>query len=286
MSALKQSTSIEQLRALIDLLEEIAADWRPLDELSADDARPFSPGDLGIRQTRSTRDPQADEEGCAGGQDGSGPARGSGAADDRHPHPSPASGRHDTQSVSAAGFPTARSGRRFDAPAVSETGRDCYICKKPYSSIHHFYDQLCPACAEENFAARTELADLRGRVALLTGGRVKIGYQAGLKLLRCGARLIVTTRFPRNAAARYARGARLCRLERSPRDLRPRPASHTERRGVLPRSRRDPRPAGLHHQQRVSDRPSPARVLRAHDGGRERGASQYAGSRAPSARRI
>ena len=56
-----------------------------------------------------------------------------------------------------------------------------------------------------NFAKRTELADLRGRVALLTGGRVKIGYQAGLKLLRAGARLIVTTRFPRDSAARYAR---------------------------------------------------------------------------------
>src|SRR5439155_6360088 len=41
-------------------------------------------------------------------------------------------------------------------------------------------------------------------VALLTGGRVKIGYQAGLKLLRCGAHLIMTTRFPRDAAARYA----------------------------------------------------------------------------------
>jgi NAD(P)-dependent dehydrogenase (short-subunit alcohol dehydrogenase family) len=41
-------------------------------------------------------------------------------------------------------------------------------------------------------------------VALLTGARVKIGYQAGLKLLRSGAHLIVTTRFPRNAAARYA----------------------------------------------------------------------------------
>jgi NAD(P)-dependent dehydrogenase (short-subunit alcohol dehydrogenase family) len=41
-------------------------------------------------------------------------------------------------------------------------------------------------------------------VALLTGGRVKIGYQAGLKLLRCGAELIVTTRFPRDSARRYA----------------------------------------------------------------------------------
>jgi NAD(P)-dependent dehydrogenase (short-subunit alcohol dehydrogenase family) len=80
----------------------------------------------------------------------------------------------------------------------------CYVCKTAYSSIHHFYDQLCAPCAELNFAKRTELADLRGRVALVTGGRVKIGYQAGLKLLRCGADLIVTTRFPRDAAARYA----------------------------------------------------------------------------------
>jgi NAD(P)-dependent dehydrogenase (short-subunit alcohol dehydrogenase family) len=82
--------------------------------------------------------------------------------------------------------------------------RFCYICKRSYSAIHHFYDQLCPSCAELNFRKRTELADLNGRVALLTGGRVKIGYQAGIKLLRSGAQLIVTTRFPRDAAARYA----------------------------------------------------------------------------------
>ena len=80
----------------------------------------------------------------------------------------------------------------------------CYVCKEKYSAIHHFYDQMCPACAEFNFHKRTELADLHGRVALLTGGRVKIGYQAGLKLLRAGAHLVVTTRFPRDAAKRYA----------------------------------------------------------------------------------
>ena len=92
-----------------------------------------------------------------------------------------------------------------EAPA-RELGESqhCYVCKQHYVQVHHFYDQLCPSCAEFNFAKRTELADLRGRVALLTGGRVKIGYQAGLKLLRCGARLIVTTRFPRDSAARYA----------------------------------------------------------------------------------
>jgi NAD(P)-dependent dehydrogenase (short-subunit alcohol dehydrogenase family) len=82
--------------------------------------------------------------------------------------------------------------------------QNCYICKRDYSQIHHFYDQLCPACAEPNYRKRTELADLSGRVALLTGGRVKIGYQAGIKLLRAGAQLIVTTRFPRDSAMRYA----------------------------------------------------------------------------------
>ena len=80
----------------------------------------------------------------------------------------------------------------------------CYVCKQPYHGLHHFYDQLCPACGDFNFAKRTETADLSGRVALLTGGRVKIGYQAGIKLLRAGCHLIVTTRFPRDSAARYA----------------------------------------------------------------------------------
>ena len=80
----------------------------------------------------------------------------------------------------------------------------CYVCKRKYTKIHSFYDQLCPPCADFNYAKRSELADLRGRVALLTGGRVKIGYQAGIKLLRAGAQLIVTTRFPRDAAQRYA----------------------------------------------------------------------------------
>jgi NAD(P)-dependent dehydrogenase (short-subunit alcohol dehydrogenase family) len=98
--------------------------------------------------------------------------------------------------------PEAEAGR--EAVRVAVADRHCYVCKGQYSDLHHFYDQLCPPCADLNFQKRTELADLRGRVALLTGGRVKIGYQAGLKLLRCGAHLIVTTRFPRDAATRYA----------------------------------------------------------------------------------
>ncbi len=107
-------------------------------------------------------------------------------------------------------FPTVSVADGFDAQDVhgrqaqSRERQHCYVCKQKYTLIHHFYDQLCPSCAELNFRKRTEMADLSGRVALLSGGRVKIGYQAGLKLLRCGAHLIVTTRFPRDAANRYA----------------------------------------------------------------------------------
>jgi NAD(P)-dependent dehydrogenase (short-subunit alcohol dehydrogenase family) len=89
-------------------------------------------------------------------------------------------------------------------PTDTDDRHHCYVCKQRYVELHHFYDQLCPPCAALNFAKRTETADLRGRVALLTGGRVKIGYQAGIKLLRAGATLVVTTRFPRDAALRYA----------------------------------------------------------------------------------
>ena len=91
-----------------------------------------------------------------------------------------------------------------DVPRETREAQHCYVCKRPYTRLHHFYDQMCPECADFNFGKRTETADLRGRVALLTGGRVKIGYQAGIKLLRAGCKLIVTTRFPRDSAARYA----------------------------------------------------------------------------------
>jgi NAD(P)-dependent dehydrogenase (short-subunit alcohol dehydrogenase family) len=148
----------------------------------------------------------------------------------------------DDRVLATAGIRTLHRGRGFTTPNVfpPEDGTDadasratldlqhCYICKQPYSTIHHFYDRLCGPCAELNFHKRTELADLDGRVALLTGGRVKIGYQIGLKLLRSGARLLVTTRFPRDAAARYAReadfGAWADRLEIFGLDLRHTPS--------------------------------------------------------------
>jgi len=83
--------------------------------------------------------------------------------------------------------------------------RSCYVCKQRSTRMHDFYDHMCGTCGDFNFAKRSQTADLRGRVALITGARVKIGYQAAIMLLRAGARVIVTTRFPRDAALRYSK---------------------------------------------------------------------------------
>lgn len=81
--------------------------------------------------------------------------------------------------------------------------RSCYICKREFNLVHHFYDALCPDCAALNWERRQRTFDLSGRYAIVTGGRVKIGYHAALKLLRAGCHVIVTTRFPRDAATRF-----------------------------------------------------------------------------------
>ena len=83
-------------------------------------------------------------------------------------------------------------------------GRTCHICRERYRRLHRFYDALCPTCAELNLAKRRQTTDLTGRVAILTGGRIKIGHQIALKLLRAGATVHMTTRFPCAAAKRFA----------------------------------------------------------------------------------
>ena len=125
---------------------------------------------------------------------------------------------HDRSLLAGTGIRAARESEVFVPPprllgtASSEAARPrevlkprtCYVCKAEYKTLHAFYDALCPACAELNYEKRFQTADLRGRVALVTGARVKIGYQAALKLLRAGATVVATTRFPHDAARRYA----------------------------------------------------------------------------------
>lgn len=96
----------------------------------------------------------------------------------------------------AASKPTVASRRLGPA-------RRCYVCRASFVEAHFFYDSLCPPCAAFNFAKRGQTADLRGRVALVTGARVTSGHAAALRLLRAGATVIGTTRFARDAAARF-----------------------------------------------------------------------------------
>lgn len=82
--------------------------------------------------------------------------------------------------------------------------RACYVCKRKYFRRHFFYERLCVTCGDKNYRKRHNQADLNGRIALVTGGRVKIGYATALNLLRNGAQVIVTSRFPHDTARRYA----------------------------------------------------------------------------------
>ncbi|WP_437592665.1 SDR family NAD(P)-dependent oxidoreductase [Sorangium sp. So ce1000] len=89
------------------------------------------------------------------------------------------------------------------APELAKP-RKCYVCKAEFRKVHFFYDAMCAACGDFNYRKRSQTAPLDGRVALVTGARVKIGYQAAIMLLRAGARVIVTTRFPHDAARRFS----------------------------------------------------------------------------------
>lgn len=83
--------------------------------------------------------------------------------------------------------------------------RNCYVCKVEYSHLHFFYDSMCAECAEFNYQKRFQTASLEGQVAIITGSRLKIGYHCTLMMLRAGARVIATTRFPVDSALRFSK---------------------------------------------------------------------------------
>ncbi|MEV6104799.1 SDR family NAD(P)-dependent oxidoreductase [Streptomyces sp. NPDC051940] len=139
--------------------------------------------------------------------------------------------------------------RREDAPlGAAGTGGElrraqrCYVCKRFYQRLDGFYHLLCPDCAADNSARRALRADLRGRRALITGGRVKIGFQLALMMLRDGAEVLVTTRFPHDTLRRFqaAEGA----------------DGWLDRLGVIAVDLRDPRQVlGVCEQLRTSGEP-------------------------------
>jgi len=86
-----------------------------------------------------------------------------------------------------------------------ESPRNCYVCKAVYTKLHHFYDTMCPDCADFNYAKRFQSADLSGQVVIITGSRLKIGYHITLMCLRAGATVVATTRFPVDSAIRFSK---------------------------------------------------------------------------------
>jgi len=80
----------------------------------------------------------------------------------------------------------------------------CYVCKEPPFPVHEFYDQMCSACGDFNWSKRTATADFHGWVIVVTGARIKIGYEIALKLLRAGSQVVATTRFTKDAFLRFS----------------------------------------------------------------------------------
>lgn len=84
----------------------------------------------------------------------------------------------------------------------------CYICRYSSKDTHKLYPSLCHPCGEFNIASSAlslpENMNLTGKVAVVTGARVNLGYHTALRLLRCGAAVIATSRYPYDAETRYA----------------------------------------------------------------------------------
>ncbi len=124
----------------------------------------------------------------------------------------------DKQARNTTGIRTARDASIFVAPKIIsltgkenqaeielESPRNCYVCKAVFNSLHHFYDTMCKKCGDFNYAKRFQTTDLTNQVALVTGSRLKIGYHITLLMLRAGATVIATTRFPVDSALRFAK---------------------------------------------------------------------------------
>lgn len=86
--------------------------------------------------------------------------------------------------------------------------RLCYICRLAITRAFPSHPSLCVPCGAFNHASSQlsmppRLTLPRTFTALVTGARVNLGYHTALRLLRCGAQVIATTRYPHDAIVRY-----------------------------------------------------------------------------------
>lgn len=86
--------------------------------------------------------------------------------------------------------------------------RLCYICRLALTNPDPAQPSMCVPCAAFNISSSllstpAKLSLPSSFVALVTGAWVNLGYHTALRLLRCGARVIATTRYPRDTVSRY-----------------------------------------------------------------------------------
>lgn len=74
----------------------------------------------------------------------------------------------------------------------------CYACgKAAFLKRHGFYTSMCAQCGQLHYEKLMYAGSLpETYTAVVIGGRTKIGYQTALRLLRAGATVVTTTRFP------------------------------------------------------------------------------------------
>lgn len=77
--------------------------------------------------------------------------------------------------------------------------RKCLICRRRVMEDYG----ICGECKQMNERMGALRCDLSGLTALVTGGRINIGYAVCLRLLRQGARVIAVTRYPKTAWENY-----------------------------------------------------------------------------------
>ncbi len=198
MDAHEENGVAERLKAVADALEEIVADRSLLKELSLEERTRLLAlaGDVHnpdvVQRRRFNKVVRREKKAARLGRDESVLAETGIRVHARE------AGVHDAERLRPEGVRADRR-RRRPSSARSSSRSTATSARSATTSIHPFYDQLCPPCARLQLRASARRPPTSsGRVALLTGGRVKIGYQAGIKLLRAGAQLIVTTRFPRD----------------------------------------------------------------------------------------
>ncbi|KAJ4990930.1 hypothetical protein SVAN01_03501 [Stagonosporopsis vannaccii] len=93
-------------------------------------------------------------------------------------------------------------------PPILPRKRLCYICRLSLTVPHPTQPSMCTPCGAFNLASShistpSALILQPKFTALVTGARINLGYHTTLRLLRCGARVLATTRYPKDAMARY-----------------------------------------------------------------------------------